>query len=199
MPSSRFYPWMVGNVLSGGWCLVIDAWTPDFLTLYSALFLCHNIYCCHLNHVHSFLCHSLLVCYHRLPSLFFSFVLLASFILYHRTTSIIPVLSLTRTPSLLQKTASLSTADKSIATNTMCIKIIERYAACHCIYYEHAIDPCPAYGRRGHGIRTKEVSVGYKCSRHSMKRSEPAPRYDYPDSGYGSGTGSRPQSSGFRR
>lgn len=82
----------------------------------------------------------------------------------------------------------------------MCIQIVERYAACRCIYYKHAVDPCPSYGRRGHEIRTKEVSVGYKCSRHSVKRAEPSTQhYEFPDSGYASGSGSRTQSSGYRR
>ena len=50
----------------------------------------------------------------------------------------------------------------------MCIKIVERYTFCRCIYYSHAVDACPAYGRRGHAIKTQEVLVGYDCSRHSV-------------------------------
>ncbi|CAF9923512.1 hypothetical protein IMSHALPRED_005947 [Imshaugia aleurites] len=46
----------------------------------------------------------------------------------------------------------------------MCIKVVERYAVCRCIYYSHAVDTCPAYGRRGHSIKTIEVLVGYTCS-----------------------------------
>ena len=48
----------------------------------------------------------------------------------------------------------------------MCIKIVERYCVCRCIYYSHAIDACPAYGRRGHSIKTQDVLVGSYCSRH---------------------------------
>ena len=50
----------------------------------------------------------------------------------------------------------------------MCIKVVERYAFCRCIYYSNAVDACPAYGRRGHGIRTQEVLVGDTCSRHTV-------------------------------
>lgn len=49
----------------------------------------------------------------------------------------------------------------------MCIKIVERYKICQCIYYSHAVDACPAYGKRGHSIKTKEILVGYTCDRHS--------------------------------
>ena len=50
----------------------------------------------------------------------------------------------------------------------MCIKIVERYAGCGCIYYSHGIDACPAYGRRGHSIKTQEVLLGHTCSRHAV-------------------------------
>ena len=49
----------------------------------------------------------------------------------------------------------------------MCIKIVERYAICRCIYYSHAIDACPAFGRRGHSIKTQDVLLGLTCSRHA--------------------------------
>ena len=48
----------------------------------------------------------------------------------------------------------------------MCIKVVERYSVCRCIYYSHAADTCPAYGRRGHSIKTQEILVGYNCTRH---------------------------------
>lgn len=47
----------------------------------------------------------------------------------------------------------------------MCIKIIERYTVCGCLYYSHAVNPCPAFGR--HEVKVKEVLVGYNCSHHS--------------------------------
>ena len=49
----------------------------------------------------------------------------------------------------------------------MCIRVVERYFVCRCIYYSHAVDSCPAYGRQDHAVRTKEVLVGYSCSRHT--------------------------------
>ena len=53
----------------------------------------------------------------------------------------------------------------------MCYKVIERYAVCKCLYFEHAVDPCERYGH--HEVEEKTVLVGYVCSRHSMSR-----RYD---------------------
>ena len=49
----------------------------------------------------------------------------------------------------------------------MCVKVVERYALCRCIYYSHQVDACPAYGRRGHKVKTQEVLIGYTCSRHT--------------------------------
>jgi hypothetical protein len=49
----------------------------------------------------------------------------------------------------------------------MCVQIQERYAVCRCLYYIHALDSCPAYGRRGHDIRSEEILVAYSCPRHS--------------------------------
>lgn len=73
----------------------------------------------------------------------------------------------------------------------MCIKIVERYAVCKCIYYSHAVDACPAYGRRDHAVRTREVLVGYTCSKHSRTRPTSAQGSSYADSGYASGSTSR--------
>ncbi|KAL8785702.1 MAG: hypothetical protein Q9195_008525 [Heterodermia aff. obscurata] len=50
----------------------------------------------------------------------------------------------------------------------MCIQVVERYTACRCVYYRHALDPCPSYKRRGHRTVVREVSVGHKCSEHSL-------------------------------
>ena len=49
----------------------------------------------------------------------------------------------------------------------MCIRVVEKYAICLCVYYRHAVNPCPAYDERGHKVKIKEVLVGYCCSRHS--------------------------------
>ena len=55
----------------------------------------------------------------------------------------------------------------------MCVKIVERYGVCRCIYFSHPVDPCPAYGRRGHSIKTQEVLIGYTCSRHPVTIDSP--------------------------
>lgn len=84
----------------------------------------------------------------------------------------------------------------------MCIKVVERYSVCRCVYYSHAVDACPAYGRRGHNIKTQDVLVGYICTRHSANgsRSGSSQHYNYPDSGYASGsTGGRHADGSFRR
>ncbi len=50
------------------------------------------------------------------------------------------------------------------------------------------MDACPAYGRRGHGIKTQVVLVGICCSRHSHALSLPTSRDHSPeDSETGSG------------
>lgn len=54
----------------------------------------------------------------------------------------------------------------------MCIKTVERYADCRCIYYSHAIDPCPAYGR--HDVTVREVLIGHACDEHSVSNSRKA-------------------------
>lgn len=53
----------------------------------------------------------------------------------------------------------------------MCIQIVERYAACHCLYHRHAVDACAATGLRGHQIQERTVYVGYKCPQHSSRES----------------------------
>jgi len=58
----------------------------------------------------------------------------------------------------------------------MCIKIIERYAVCRCIYYSHTPDACPDYGIREHAVRIREVLVGYTCSVHSSSNVYKAER-----------------------
>jgi hypothetical protein len=47
---------------------------------------------------------------------------------------------------------------------TMCIRVIEKWAVCGCIYYTHAVDACPAYGQ--HGVSDKVIHVGYACPKH---------------------------------
>lgn len=70
----------------------------------------------------------------------------------------------------------------------MCIQVIERYAVCRCLYYKHQVDACSNYRRRGHDVQTREVLVGYTCNKHSTNGSQSSQYYDYPDSGYASGS-----------
>ena len=49
----------------------------------------------------------------------------------------------------------------------MCMRVVERYAVCKCVYYTHGIDQCSAYGRRGHAVQDKTVLVGHTCPNHS--------------------------------
>ncbi|RSL78318.1 hypothetical protein CEP51_008314 [Fusarium floridanum] len=49
----------------------------------------------------------------------------------------------------------------------MCYQLVERYSVCRCLYYQHAIDRCAAYGRPGHYIEQRTIFVSYDCSTHS--------------------------------
>ncbi|KAF2453439.1 hypothetical protein BDY21DRAFT_293030 [Lineolata rhizophorae] len=72
----------------------------------------------------------------------------------------------------------------------MCYQVVERYAACRCLYYKHGIDRCAGYGQAGHVVQEKTVLVGYACSMHSSHRAETASMSGHgilPDSGYSSG------------
>lgn len=70
----------------------------------------------------------------------------------------------------------------------MCYQIMEVYSACRCLYYQHAVDRCAAYGRPNHGVELREVYVGYACSIHSAPQSQYSATYSsYSDSGYHSG------------
>ncbi|KAI0847673.1 hypothetical protein F5Y00DRAFT_240792, partial [Daldinia vernicosa] len=55
----------------------------------------------------------------------------------------------------------------------MCYQLVERYSACHCIYYLHAIDKCLAYGQPGHHITKRTILVGYACHEHDKLSSNP--------------------------
>ncbi|XP_044716965.1 uncharacterized protein HRG_09234 [Hirsutella rhossiliensis] len=73
----------------------------------------------------------------------------------------------------------------------MCYQVVELYSACRCLYYQHAIDRCPSYGGRGHGIQRRVIYVGYACSAHSTRTAQYATPYTYSDSGYHSGGSAR--------
>ena len=71
------------------------------------------------------------------------------------------------------------------ATASMCYQLIELYSACRCLYYQHAIDRCAAFGQPGHGVQRRTILVGYACSDHSQShRAYAAPPQTYSDSGY---------------
>lgn len=72
----------------------------------------------------------------------------------------------------------------------MCLQLVERYAKCRCLYHKHAVDPCSAYGQRGHPVQERTVFVGYACSSHSYYKPDTyavAGKGVLPDSGYSSG------------
>ncbi|KAH8880026.1 hypothetical protein GQ53DRAFT_18847 [Thozetella sp. PMI_491] len=81
----------------------------------------------------------------------------------------------------------------------MCYQVVELYAACRCLYYQHAIDRCASYGR--HPIQRRTILVGYACTEHSQHS---ASSYDYAepvysDSGYHSGHSHKKSSSSRRQ
>lgn len=49
----------------------------------------------------------------------------------------------------------------------MCYQVLELYSACRCLYYQHQVDRCPKYGKRGHGITQRTILVGYACPDHT--------------------------------
>lgn len=49
----------------------------------------------------------------------------------------------------------------------MCYQVLELYSRCRCLYYQHAVDRCPRYGTRGHGITQRTILVEYSCIEHS--------------------------------
>ncbi|KAH5613359.1 hypothetical protein HBI45_044420 [Parastagonospora nodorum] len=48
----------------------------------------------------------------------------------------------------------------------MYYQVVERYRACRCLYHQHSIDPCSAYGQRGHSVQEKTALVGFSYSSH---------------------------------
>ncbi|KAK2609443.1 hypothetical protein N8I77_002940 [Diaporthe amygdali] len=54
----------------------------------------------------------------------------------------------------------------------MCFQVLELYSACRCLYYQHAVDRCPEYGKRGHNINQRKILVGYACFDHSRENAQ---------------------------
>jgi hypothetical protein len=69
----------------------------------------------------------------------------------------------------------------------MCYQLLELYSACRCLYYQHAVDRCVAYGSQGHHVKQRHIYVGYACSVHSSHDAQHASQFSYSDSGYHSG------------
>lgn len=83
----------------------------------------------------------------------------------------------------------------------MCYQLVELYSACRCLYYQHAVDRCAAYGRPGHDIQRRTILVGYACSLHSSHGSSGGYEYacpDYSDSGYYSSRSSKSSRGHYR-
>ncbi|KAM3534288.1 hypothetical protein MY4038_002386 [Beauveria bassiana] len=76
----------------------------------------------------------------------------------------------------------------------MCYQVVELYAACRCLYYQHAVDRCPSYGH--HGVEKRTIWVGYSCAAHAAHQAAAANHFTHSsDSGYSS---YRSASKGFR-
>jgi hypothetical protein len=75
----------------------------------------------------------------------------------------------------------------SPSTVTMCYLVVERYSVCRCLYYQHSVDMCAAYGTQGHPIQERTILIGYTCEKHSMHQEQEdfGSREGYSDSGYG--------------
>jgi len=66
----------------------------------------------------------------------------------------------------IQSTSNKNQSQSPITnTDTMCIRVIEVYAVCGCIYHVHSVDACSAVGQ--HAVTDKTVHVGYLCGKHS--------------------------------
>ncbi|KAI2611890.1 hypothetical protein GGR54DRAFT_344450 [Hypoxylon sp. NC1633] len=59
----------------------------------------------------------------------------------------------------------------------MCYQLIEKYSACHCLYYQHAVDRCPAYHELDHPVTRRTILVGYACLNHASNPSWNEPSF----------------------
>lgn len=86
----------------------------------------------------------------------------------------------------LSEVSFLDSTSLPPVTQAMCYQLTELYSACRCLYYQHAVDRCAAYGRPGHGITKRTILVGYACQDHSQSSSYGAYAggQTYSDSGY---------------
>lgn len=108
------------------------------------------------------------------------YIVISSFLFYH--------LYLLSSSSLIPSHHSQFTIQQHYTV--MCYRLVELYAACRCLYFRHAIDPCQSYGQRNHPVQEKTTFVGWACPRHSAQQpadqSSPSHNLSFPDSGYSS-------------
>ena len=81
--------------------------------------------------------------------------------MWYHTLQVDDVISLDCTVPALS-TSHLYSTERTI----MCVQLVERYAGCDCLYYEHDVDPCSAKNTLGHEIQIRVVPIGYTCSQH---------------------------------
>lgn len=63
----------------------------------------------------------------------------------------------------------------------MCYQLVELYSACRCLYYQHAVDRCAAYGRPNHYVEQRTIFVGYACSMHTGHAAQYSSQYGHAD------------------
>ncbi|KAF2823916.1 hypothetical protein CC86DRAFT_297717 [Ophiobolus disseminans] len=49
----------------------------------------------------------------------------------------------------------------------MCLRLVEKFPACGCVYHTHAVDRCSYYGR--HSVIDRTIWVGLSCPHHNGK------------------------------
>lgn len=50
---------------------------------------------------------------------------------------------------------------------SMCYQVVEIYAQCRCLYYQHDEDRCPQHSNRDHQTIVRTIYVGYTCVLHT--------------------------------
>jgi hypothetical protein len=56
------------------------------------------------------------------------------------------------------------TSHNDVSSHDMCMRIVEKFPVCGCIYYTHSVDRCSYYGR--HAVVEKVIWVGASCPQH---------------------------------
>ena len=51
----------------------------------------------------------------------------------------------------------------------MCIQLVEIYAVCGCLYFQHPVDRCSQTNKENHVPTKREIKIGFACSRHSRE------------------------------